>query len=75
MSKIPKGFRPKAQGCDAGATLVRKVKMVFNAKGVAPTFPYIVRQKEHHQKRSFQDEPRAFLRKHEIEWDEKYPWD
>ncbi len=36
---------------------------------------YIVRQEEHHQKRSFQDELRALLRKHQTEWDEKYLWD
>jgi len=36
---------------------------------------YIARQEEHHQKRSFQDELRAFLRKHGMEWDERYLWD
>ncbi len=36
---------------------------------------YIARQEEHHRKMSFQDELRALLRKHEIEWDEKYVWD
>ncbi|VTT97175.1 transposase : Transposase OS=Pedosphaera parvula (strain Ellin514) GN=Cflav_PD3019 PE=4 SV=1: Y1_Tnp [Gemmataceae bacterium] len=36
---------------------------------------YIVGQQEHHKKRTFQDEFRAFLRKHDIEWDERYVWD
>ena len=36
---------------------------------------YIATQEEHHQKMSFQDELRALLRKHEMEWDEKYVWD
>ena len=36
---------------------------------------YIARQEEHHRVRSFQDEFRAMLAKHRIEWDEKYPWD
>jgi len=36
---------------------------------------YIAGQEEHHRKMSFQDELRALLRKHEIEWDEKYVWD
>lgn len=36
---------------------------------------YISNQKEHHQNRSFQDEFRAFLKKHEIEYDENYVWD
>jgi hypothetical protein len=36
---------------------------------------YITGQEEHHRKVGFQDELRALLRKHEIEWDEKYFWD
>lgn len=36
---------------------------------------YIVGQQEHHKKRTFQDEFRAFLRKHGIEWDERDVWD
>jgi hypothetical protein len=36
---------------------------------------HIAGQEEHHRKMSFQDELRALLRKHEIEWEEKYVWD
>ena len=36
---------------------------------------YILNQKEHHKTRSFQDEYRAFLRKYEVEFDERYVWD
>jgi hypothetical protein len=36
---------------------------------------YITGQEEHHRTIGFQDELRALLRKHEIEWDEKYVWD
>jgi REP element-mobilizing transposase RayT len=36
---------------------------------------YIANQAKHHRKIGFQDELRALLRKHEIEWDEKYVWD
>jgi hypothetical protein len=36
---------------------------------------YIASQEEHHQTVSFQDEYRAFLRKHEIEFDERWMWD
>jgi len=36
---------------------------------------YIAGQEEHHHKIGFQDELRALLRKHEIEWDEEYVWD
>lgn len=36
---------------------------------------YIRSQEEHHRKVSFQDEYRAFLRKHAVDFDEKYVWD
>jgi REP element-mobilizing transposase RayT len=36
---------------------------------------YIVSQEEHHRKSSFQDEFRILLRRHDIEWDERYVWD
>ena len=36
---------------------------------------YIENQEEHHRRRSFQDELRMLLRKHNVEWDEKYVWD
>jgi REP element-mobilizing transposase RayT len=36
---------------------------------------YILNQAEHHQKVSFQDELRAFLRRYEIEFNERYVWD
>ena len=36
---------------------------------------YIAGQEEHHRKDSFQDEFRQLLRRHEIEFDERYVWD
>jgi hypothetical protein len=36
---------------------------------------YIARQEEHHHAMTFQDELRALLRKHGIEFDERYVWD
>ncbi len=36
---------------------------------------YIINQEEHHRKKSFQDEYRLFLKKYEIEYDERYVWD
>ncbi len=35
----------------------------------------IAGQEAHHRKVSFQDEYRAFLKKHEVEFDERYVWD
>ena len=39
------------------------------------TSEYIANQEQHHQKQSFQDEYRAILRKHGMEWDERYVWE
>jgi Transposase and inactivated derivatives len=36
---------------------------------------YIMNQEEHHKKISFQDELRAFLKKYNIDYDERYVWD
>jgi putative transposase len=36
---------------------------------------YIQNQEEHHRKMSFQDELRALLGRHQIEFDEQYVWD
>ena len=36
---------------------------------------YIARQEEHHRRRSFQDEFRAFLQKYGVDYDERYVWD
>ncbi|MGH8020992.1 MAG: IS200/IS605 family transposase [Opitutaceae bacterium] len=36
---------------------------------------YVANQREHHRKRSFQEEYRAFLERHGIDFDERYVWD
>ena len=36
---------------------------------------YVAGQQEHHRKVSFQDEFRQFLRRYQIEFDERYVWD
>ena len=40
-----------------------------------PVRRYIDTQEEHHRKITFQDEFRLFLRRYEIEYDERYVWD
>ncbi len=42
---------------------------------VEQVLPYIGDQESHHRHRSFQDELRAFLVRHEISFDERYFWD
>jgi len=41
----------------------------------ATVFDYIANQEEHHRNVAFKDEFVAFLKKHEIEYDEKYLWE
>ena len=36
---------------------------------------YILNQEEHHSKKTFQEEFRAFLKKYNVEYDENYVWD
>ena len=42
---------------------------------IPDTIAYIQNQREHHRARTFKDEYLAFLRKHEIEYDERYVLD
>jgi REP element-mobilizing transposase RayT len=42
---------------------------------IPDTVAYIQKQREHHRARTFKDEYLAFLRKHEIEYDERYVFD
>lgn len=42
---------------------------------VAEVRRYIETQSEHHRQLSFQDEFRAFLKKYEVVYDEKYVWE
>jgi putative transposase len=36
---------------------------------------YIKKQWEHHEKKTFQDEYRSFLKKYNVEYDERYVWE
>jgi putative transposase len=42
---------------------------------VLSTLRYIQNQEEHHRRQTFQEELLAFLKKHRIEYDERYIWD
>lgn len=41
---------------------------------LASAIEYVVNQREHHRTRTFQEEYRALLALHEIEFDERYVW-
>ena len=36
---------------------------------------YIENQHEHHKKKTFQDEYRTFLKKYQVDYDERYVWE
>jgi putative transposase len=45
------------------------------SKSNVPTVvSYIQNQRAHHQTRTFQDEYREFLKKHDVDYDERYLW-
>jgi putative transposase len=46
-----------------------------NPSQVDTVVAYIDRQFEHHSKKTFQDEYRSFLKKYNVEYDEKYVWE
>jgi len=46
-----------------------------NPRGVPKVIHYIGNQHEHHRKKTFQDEFRAILKEHAVEYDERYVWD
>ncbi len=46
-----------------------------NPSEVDVVVDYIKNQAEHHRKKSFEDELRAFLKKYKVDYDERYLWD
>ena len=46
-----------------------------SASNVPTVCDYIAKQREHHREKTFQDEYRAFLVRHGIDFDERYVWD
>jgi len=46
-----------------------------NPKQIEVVIRYIKNQEEHHKKRPFQEEYRAFLDQYKMEYDERYMWD
>ena len=44
-------------------------------RGVDKVSRYIANQHEHHNKQTFKDEYRGILKKHKVEYDERYVWE
>jgi len=47
----------------------------ISQSNVAQVVKYIEGQKEHHRRRTFQEEFRAFLKRYRVPYDERYVWD
>lgn len=47
----------------------------INPTEIDKVIVYIQSQDEHHKHKSFEDEFRSFLRKYNVEYDERYVWD
>lgn len=45
-----------------------------SSSGVRAVRTYIREQERHHRRRTFQDEYRAFIEKHAVDFDERYLW-
>jgi len=46
-----------------------------NPSEVEAVINYIANQKEHHSKKTFQDQYRVILKKYQVDYDERYVWD
>jgi putative transposase len=67
----------KTQGADFSIFAWQAGYGVFavSESNVPAVLNYIKNQQEHHQKISFQEEYRAFLKRHNVAYDERYVWD
>jgi hypothetical protein len=54
---------------------IRIIILNIGGKKANTQINYIANQKEHHSKKTFQNEYKAFLKKYEVEYDERYVWD
>jgi len=54
---------------------IKMINYRFSPHEVDIVKSYISNQNEHHLRTMFQDEYRGFLKKYQIEDDEKYVWD
>jgi REP element-mobilizing transposase RayT len=67
----------KRHSCGTSAFKWQTGYAVFSvsASNIGRVKRYIETQDEHHRVKTFQDELRAFFRRHQIEYDERYVWD
>ena len=54
---------------------IQEVTLLAEKTKTRPVIAYIANQHEHHSKKTFQEEYLAFLKKYNVEYDEKYVWD
>ena len=57
------------------ATILGQHAFSMSQSQVADVISYIEKQEEHHQKITFQEESRLFLKRYRLAFDEGYVWD
>ncbi|MFP4356761.1 MAG: transposase [Phycisphaerae bacterium] len=67
----------KKQGIDSGRFAWQKGYGAFSvsASNLGNAAAYIANQAKHHHRRTFQEEYREFLDRHNVQYDERYVWD
>jgi len=55
--------------------LIRILILNIGGKKANTQINYIANQKEHHSKKTFQNQYKVFLKKYEVEYDARYVWD
>ena len=71
--EIPKGFRPKAQGCEERATLGKETPNLTTPTGLRPTMKGML-CRNRYQPFTFTWSSRPKTAVLEVEWDERYVW-
>lgn len=70
-----KWLKTKGQAYAAFAWQAGYGAFAVSESNVAAVRRYIERQEEHHRTKTFQEEYRVFLRRHRVDFDERYLWD
>ncbi len=67
----------KEQGSEFGAFEWQGGYAAFSvsASNLEQVRSYIANQEDHHRRMTYQDELRELLKRHGLEWDERYLWD
>jgi hypothetical protein len=74
-SSVPQRDHRKQKITNINKALKGRNTEKTNNMGQSLVKNYITNQKEHHSKKTFQDEYKVFLKKYDVAYDERYVWD